>query len=71
MIIKLKTSFKIMRDMEKSEKQKKLEGAFRIINSKKFFMNKGKSNGYFDVLNTDQIEKLRKAFSSFMKTYNY
>lgn len=69
--IKLNTSFKIMKDMEKSEKQKKLEGAFRIPNSKKFFMNKGKSNGYFDVLNTDQIEKLRKAFSSFMKTYNY
>ena len=70
-IIEKNTSFDKLNNLERYERKQSIDGFFTTsIVSKNNFMNKGKSKNYENILNPNQIKKIKDSFSEIIEKYN-
>ena len=70
-LIKEKTDFNNLLDMEKFERKNKIDGFFSSsVSNQNYFMNKGKNKTYENLFNQDQIKKLEESFFEIIQKYN-
>tara|TARA_Y100000591_G_scaffold1404_1_gene1197 strand:+ start:263 stop:1033 length:771 start_codon:yes stop_codon:yes gene_type:complete len=70
-IIEKNTSFDKLNNLEKYERKQSIDGFFTTsISNKNSFMNKGKSKNYENILNPNQIKKIKDSFSEIIEKYN-
>ena len=69
-LIKEKTHFKYLSKLEKSEREKNIDGFFTSsISNKNNFMNKGINKNYEKIFNSNQIKKLENSFFDLIQKY--
>lgn len=70
-IIEKNTSFDKLKNLERYERKQSIDGFFTTsIANKNNFMSKGKSKNYENILNPNQIKKIKDSFSEIIEKYN-
>ena len=70
-LIKEKTNFNNLLNLEKFERKNKIQGFFtKSISTQNNFMNKGKNRNYENLFNQSQIKKLEDSFFEIIQKYN-
>ena len=70
-LVKNKTNFYSLKNLEEYEKKNKIEGFFYNNDHKTInFMNKGKKKSYYEIFTNLQIKKLEKSFFQYINEYN-